>query len=238
MHHLNDSKEPALRELTLAEIDQVSGGVIVVKGYRTYLGDSVKVFFVGYEESGSGMEPHPTLSPEPGGGGEAPPASQDCIKDNVANAVKGEINNAPQDGNERAALIYKDDQGRIVSTTIAVGAPGTVSVPLPPGVNMSQVIGFIHSHPTAPRSDDPVDDAIFDAADVYPSPFDWDQMDAMVAGGADPSTLSFYVVDMNGAAREYNYSDKAIYDVPEDQLLGIDGTPPPVPDPMTPEACQ
>lgn len=98
---------------------------------------------------------------------------------------------------------------------------------------MSQVIGFIHSHPTAPRSGDPVRDAIYDAADVYPSPADWDQMDAMVAGGANASTLSFYVVDMNGAVREYNYSDQAIYDVPVEQLLGIVGTPPPVPEPMS-----
>ena len=41
------------------------------------------------------------------------------------------------------------------------------------------------------------------------------------------------MVDMNGAVREYNYSDQAIYDVPVEQLLGIVGTPPPVPEPMS-----
>ncbi|HEX8644629.1 MAG TPA: hypothetical protein VF702_12035 [Allosphingosinicella sp.] len=209
----------APRLLTSAEIAQVFGGVIIVTGYRTYLGDGPSVFFVGYEDSGSGTEPHPTI----GSGGGGPPASQDCIKDNVANAVKGEINNAPQDGNERGALIYEDGEGRIVSTPIVVGAPGTVTVPLPEGVSMSQGIGFIHGHPTAPRSENPDQDALYDAADVYPSPSDWDQMDAMVAGGADPSTLSFYVVDMHGAAREYDYSDKAIYDVSVPQLLGFGG---------------
>lgn len=183
-----------------------------------------------------------TIEMDGGGGGgfafEPEPTSEteDCQKDGVATEVTDTINTDTQDGNERAALIYRDANGNIVSTPVTVGVPGEVAVPLPAGVSMSQVIGFIHSHPTAPTTGDTAVDALYNAADVYPSPADWDQMDAMVAGGANPDTLSFYVIDMHGAVREYNYSDKAIYDVPAEQLLGTDGTPPPVPEPMSHES--
>ena len=171
----------------------------------------------------------------PGLGDDDPP-SEDCQKDGEAREIADAINSAGEDGNERAAIIYQDAYGNIVSTSIVVGSPGDVQVALPSGVNMSQVIGFVHSHPIAPRSGDPEIDALYDAADVYPSPTDWDQMDQMVLGGSDPSRLSFYVIDMDGYVREYNYSDKATYDVPEEQLLGLTGTPPPVPEPMTAES--
>ncbi|MCY7280620.1 MAG: hypothetical protein LH610_06945 [Sphingomonas bacterium] len=207
------------------------GGTVVVTGTR-YL----KIDPYTWWDSGPGAD-YWTVQLDGGGDGgfdrEFLQILEDCQKDREADGVKDEINSAPQDGNERGAITYIDADGNIVTTPISAGAPGTVAVLLPPGVSMSQVIGFIHSHPAAPRSGDPVQDALYDEADVYPSPDDWDQMDAMIAGGANASTLSFYVIDMNGVVREYNYSDKAIYDVPVEQLLGIVGTPPPVPELMS-----
>lgn len=184
------------------------------------------------DDDGYTMDDRP--NPETGGSNNNDlQAAEDCRKDTQADLVRDAIMAAPQNGNERGAIIYKDSSGNIVVSPIAEGLPGQVRVPLPDGVSMSQVVGFIHSHPTAPRSGDAEADARYDHADMYPSPPDWDQMDIMVAGGANAAHLSFYVVDMHGDLREYNYSDKSIYDVPEDQLLGLDGmTPPPLPDAM------
>ena len=124
-------------------------------------------------------------------------------------------------------------------TPVASGLPGTVNVPLPAGVSAGDIIGFVHSHPPAASVGDPAQDAMFDAVDRYPSPADWDQMDALVAAGADASSLSFYVIDTNGDMRKYDYSDKAIYDLPASDLLGLTGTPPPVPAPQntTEDGC-
>lgn len=56
----------ALRLLTDAEIDEISGGQdIVVTALYTY-GEGARMF-LGYEDSNSGWEPYETLSPEPGG---------------------------------------------------------------------------------------------------------------------------------------------------------------------------
>jgi hypothetical protein len=233
----DQSGAPAgFRLLDEFEVDLVGGGTIVVWGERpTYdTGGGA-----GGDSDGDGREDEQHEhewedSTERGGETRTQAEIDEALIDALADSIRDTINAAPNDGLERGAIIYRDANGNIVATPIMVGQPGSVNVQLPPGVSGSQMLAFVHSHPPAPRSGNPQQDTAYDNADRYPSPADWDHADAMVAGGANPGVLSFYVIDMLGALREYDYGDKNIYDVPEAQLLGLNGqTPPPLPDPIS-----
>jgi hypothetical protein len=107
-------------------------------------------------------------------------------------------------------------------------------------------LGQIHSHPPFLQSSgDPVVDANYDIADMYPSPDDWDEMErhamAVLQAGADPSRLSMYIIDRYGSVREFSWNDRATYDVPvwvlTQAFAGV-GPRPPLPNPIQlPQLC-
>jgi hypothetical protein len=51
----------------------------------------------------------------------------------------------------------------------------------------------------------------------YPSSGDWDALDILVQGGADPNSLSLFIRDPFGVLREFSYSQKALYEGMTDQ---------------------
>lgn len=66
--------------------------------------------------------------------------------------------------------------------------------------------GMVHNHPF--NSSDYYSNFI----QRYPSSADWQSLDRMIAGGANPAHLSVYVLDPFGTMREFKYSDRARYE--------------------------
>jgi hypothetical protein len=106
-------------------------------------------------------------------------------------------------------------------------------------VGYIDLLGPIHSHPPIPRSGNPALDTEAVIADMYPSSGDWQEMErealAVLQAGGDPSQLSMYIVDEYGSLRKFEWTDRAIYDVPLWVLLqqypGVLPRPP-LPDPI------
>ncbi len=78
------------------------------------------------------------------------------------------------------------------------------------GVSHSQVIGFVHNHPT--YSYGGTDEAV--SINSYPSQNDWGFADYMVAkgaGGTGGTGFALYVINPDKELREFHYSDAAVY---------------------------
>jgi len=71
------------------------------------------------------------------------------------------------------------------------------------GITQSDVIGFVHNHPGGTLEFE---------TNRYPSPTDWLNAEGRIAQGADPATLTLYVVDAKGDVRSFSYADKASYE--------------------------
>jgi len=160
-------------------------------------------------------------------------AAIDAAAKTVETAI---MDNADSSTNEYGSVVYTDSEGVLQFVTPGTSNdPDNFSITLPTGVNESQIHAIIHNHNPATREDtdpntpgiqDPAAD-FADAANRYPSPGDWQQLRDLVSAGANPDTLSTYIIGPDGIMREYNYSDMDIYDVDIKQLAGVDGFPPP-----------
>ncbi len=83
----------------------------------------------------------------------------------------------------------------------------------------SNVFGTVHNHPSG-GSD-------YNLLNRYPSDNDWSAADAFISNGADPNNFSMFIMDANGDLREFEYSDRALYqDLSQDDMIDGDDLPP------------
>ncbi len=158
--------------------------------------------------SGEGGDGGGTSGGEPGG--------NDC-RDRNALAAALEIKAEPDDSTkEHGSIVYKAADGTVRHSPPIQG--GFTQIPLDSvekwladnGVSHSQVIGFVHNHPT--YSYGGTDKAV--SINSYPSQNDWGFADYMVAkgaGGTGGTGFALYVINPDKELREFHYSDGAVY---------------------------
>jgi hypothetical protein len=228
-----------MRPLSDHETELVSGGQI---GDIIVWGRRFSSALFSYAEQGSGSEPNPYLSSEPGGGGEYDPyaaaAAIDCAKDTTALELAEKIKtlSIPL---EQGALLFKQADGHIAYGPRGIGTTGDVVMSLPGGIGYANVMGTMHTH--QPTGDVAADFLSFNI-DRYPSGDDWNAFASLAidvaAAGGDITALSMYIIDQAGVVREYTLADRATYDLPPEQLRGWAGDPtPPAPPPPVSPAC-
>lgn len=151
-----------------------------------------------------------------GGTGGGEPGGNDC-RDRNALAAALEIKAEPDDSTkEHGSIVYKAGDGSVRHSPPIQG--GFTQIPLDAvekwladnGVSHSQVIGFVHNHPT--YSYGGTDKAV--SINSYPSQNDWGFADYMVAkgaGGAGGSGFALYVINPDKELREFHYSDGTVY---------------------------
>jgi hypothetical protein len=211
----------------------------------TVTGKRPKNVGTGEDTGGAGGGGDYPGGPGGGGGGDGldKPSYKDCEKDNKALEIATDIKSMAQGRIEYGALLYKDANGQVHSGPISFGEPGTVTTSVPNLVGISNIIGWVHTHPPrAPTGT--VDDQAYRIADMYPSPDDWYQLNVLAlqitSAGGDPTTLSMYIIDQDGVMREYNIADQATYNLSENQLLqkpGEAALPPPPGAILVPRYC-
>jgi hypothetical protein len=197
------------------------------------------VFFVGYEDSGSGAEPNPTLSPELGGGGEQIPYEDYEFEDDQS-CDHGAAKKIGQKIAELVQSVGRYEFGTYVSRNIdgSFGAhdnkihtnfdPGFVGMPR---LNdYSSIRGTIHNHTW---SSDTANDPNRNFISRYPSGRNWAGLEELVnpsngASPADPNLLSVFITDPWGTTREFRYLDRTIYEqMTDSQRVTGENLPPP-----------
>jgi hypothetical protein len=148
-----------------------------------------------------------------GGGGET---GNDCRDRNALQAA-AEIKAEPDDSDkEHGSLVYKGADGAIRHSPPIQGL--VREVPLAAiekwmtdnGVSYSQVVGFVHNHPTYAYGG--TDKAV--SINSYPSQNDWSFADYMVgkgAGGPGGGGLALYIINPDKELREFQYSNSSVY---------------------------
>ena len=108
-------------------------------------------------------------------------------------------------GVEYGAMISKNSDGTFGADNGIHTDYSPASARLGAPSNAANIHGPVHNHP-------------FNSSDYndnfqqrYPGDGDWAALDRLVAMGADPSTLSTYILDPFGELREFRYADKAYY---------------------------
>lgn len=159
----------------------------------------------------------------PGDATGGPPGNdqeQNDCRDRKALDAKNEINgDSNKNYYEHGSIIYRDATGVVQQSSIMQGATDHITIDMieqamsDEGISFSQVIGFVHNHPshTFGGYNAPVN--------RYPSGGDvpggdWNTADWFVgngAGGPGGENFALYVIDTDGQMREFDYSDKEIY---------------------------
>ena len=80
-------------------------------------------------------------------------------------------------------------------------------------LNYSSAFGVVHNHVYNTSIDHNNDNFL----NRYPSAGDWQSLDLLVHGGANPGNLSIFILDPFGTLREFNYSDRSFYESMTDQ---------------------
>lgn len=87
--------------------------------------------------------------------------------------------------------------------------------------DFSSALGMVHNHPFNDS------DYLSNFQQRYPSDDDWLSLEGLIAGGADPSRLSVFILDPFGDMREFSYADRALYQAMSDTQRGQDENLPP-----------
>ncbi|GAB3350504.1 hypothetical protein [Lysobacter tyrosinilyticus] len=213
-----------MRELSKEELELITGGVVtletVVVTAPAYWGD------FGYtdlwHDSFNWDAYDGYYGDTSGGGGEPPPP--DCqshdagtvqgYSESLASQATRDIRSrSDQSTREYASVIYRDAMGAIRSSaTIAGGSSGqSASIDLQAlGISAGQILGIVHSHPSGIYSSSSAEATI----NRHPSTNDWAAADQIIAAGANPATFAHFIIGPDGVLREYNYSNKNLYNPP------------------------
>lgn len=83
----------------------------------------------------------------------------------------------------------------------------------------STIVATVHNHVYASTTSQANgrNTVSYNAEQRYPSPQDWDNLEAQVSRGADPNNLSVFILDGFGTLREFKYADKDKYESQTEQ---------------------
>lgn len=190
-------------------------------------------FWSSYDDPESGVEPHPTLSPEEGGsGGDEPPTTKLEFSED-ATCEEGAAKKIGEYIRDLVASVGQYEFGTYLvrSPVNSYGAHengvytnySPAYAKLPRLLDYRAVRGTVHNHVWNTSTTEPYANHI----NRYPGPEDWGGLDEMVnptngAVPADPETLSVYITDPWGVTREFHYADRALYQQMDDAAR-IDG---------------
>lgn len=198
-----------MRELTLEELELISGGthteseiVVVGDGGGDDWGDwgDWGDYGDGGGDGGGGG----------GGGGDPPPTNEFPCENSSVSSVAGEI--AAKDANDGLSGTAQPEYGTTIASSggnfytgnVTAGQsydqanPPSTSIAPPDGYGWADVVATIHSHPAS-------GDSAVDLRNQAPSDGDWSAADQAVASGASASSLTMYIIDMNGVTRAFDY---------------------------------
>ena len=210
-----------MRELTKKEQELLIGGIdtrdmdaIEVQGFYYDFGWGFELWndpFTYYYDA----DPNSGDGGSSGGGGDpqscqsGDPATQAAYVDQLASKIARDIIAKPNHNSvEYLGIVYRDSDGVIRSTDLFTAGSDRVSIDFQSlGFPVSNIIALVHNHDAAHYGGSwyMVD------ANRNPSAADWATADAVVANGADSSTLALYVLDTQDAFRQYDYADKSRY---------------------------
>jgi hypothetical protein len=218
-----DAEARGMKDMPLrAAFDDVDGDgkedePIVVKGERpkTMDDDSGGDTGGGYGDGG-----YPGGTPGGGGGGptEEPQEPNDC-RDRKALEARDQIDADPNENiKEHGVIIYRDGTGALQKSGLIEGGelniPGALVVAEMTrlGIDFSQIVGWVHNHPTYRYGNAP-------ELNRYPSGGaveggDWSSADWFVAngaGGPGGENFALYIIDTGDVMREFKYSDRSLY---------------------------
>lgn len=197
--------------------------IIVVIGYRQ--DGTGHAFWSSGVGEGSGMEPHPTISPEPGGGGWEPPlldmpheidcSTSDGAATSVANGIKatddvvGPTEHTWRNVEYGAAIVQNQDAsfGAFDNKIFTKNMPDRSGIPVP-GLEVN-VLGIVHNHPNESGGD------AENLNQRYPSTGDWDALDLLFGrySSARPAyNPVIWVIDPLGVVRRFSRSERAQFD--------------------------
>lgn len=144
----------------------------------------------------------------------------------------GEILDSTSRDFEYGALLYNDNGnvGLYRGAIYTDSSTTSVDHPFNPD-DAPNIVSIIHNHPSQGGGN-------IDLENRYPSDTDWAAGEALVNAGADPNTLTLVIVDPNGDARVFNYSDRDQYEnmSARDMRNGKD-LPSPIPDDADNDPC-
>jgi hypothetical protein len=108
---------------------------------------------------------------------------------------------------EYGSLIWRDNAGHLHYTTPTAGTNGQWNPPSAPTGNgfntWSQVVGYIHSHPTEVYQNNQWITVPPESHYELPSSGDWDTADFYIRNGANAFEFSIYI-SHNGQVREFD----------------------------------
>lgn len=177
--------------------------------------------WLGYLEDAFDGEPHPTLSPEPSGGGgpyEEMPAAKEtpCVTaspdgyslaeiNNVALYLTGIIRAGNDDEWEYGAVIYAHNGVIRFTGVVTQENPDQIHYPIDQIPDEAAILAVIHNHPEVHTIDD-----------RYPSPRDWNTFrqltqtnSPLLSRGitADPNMLTYIYSNQDWKTRVYDKDD-------------------------------
>lgn len=169
---------------------------------RADFSDSPMLFPAG---EGGGGEPSPLITA---------PLAVDCDSAaGLARTVADELRYLGPGGNslppvEFGAGIVRQQSGRVSlykDNLVSLGDKGKSVLFLPTGAEASNIVGWVHNHPTYGF------DPTLDLEGRYPSVDDWTEAERVVTERGVPASVSLFIVDSVCAVREFNYADKASF---------------------------
>lgn len=135
-----------------------------------------------------------------------PTAAETYTDAKAAELARAIIAQANHRSVEYLGFIYRDEHGVLRSSQLFGGTGDHVSVNFEAlGFPVSQIVGVVHNHDDYHYGQNYQSEQI----NRMPSQGDWNTADALVAAGADPNVLSFYLLDTADSFREFNYVDKS-----------------------------
>lgn len=177
----------------------------VIVPWRPYSGG-------GYYDGGGysqGWDGHDTSQPWDR---DPPPDTYDACEDRRADTIADQINNVigskpDSDRVEYGALIWRDDSGQLQFTNVTPGNNGhwvPPSAPTGGGFHSwSQVVGYVHSHPTQVYQNGQWIDVPPESRFDRPSSGDWQTADFYISQGASAENFTVYV-SYNGQIKEFD----------------------------------
>lgn len=185
---------------------------VVVKGTRPKIYDEGGLDGVPSGDPGGAQTTGPSVA-----AGEDQP--NDC-RDRQALAAEDEIKAKPDYNHyEYGSLTYRDASGAVQHSDLIRGdfekiLPSQIrSWMNSHGVSFSQVIGWVHNHPTHTYGGPQADINRYPSGGDVPGG-DWNVADWFVsqgAGGVGGEGFALYIIDTEGDMREFEYKDREIY---------------------------
>ncbi len=155
--------------------------------------------------TGGGGEPSPLIT--------APLAIECDSGAGLARTVADELRYLGPDGNtlppvEFGAGIIRQQSGRVSlykDNLVSLGDNARSTLFLPGAAEASNVVGWVHNHPTYGY------DPNLDLEARYPSTDDWSEAQRVVNERGIPASISLFIVDSAGTVRDFNYADRASF---------------------------